>query len=174
MGAIPEKRAYKRRPEWRRGDTSREPEETPALKQQLISGSSSGITQHDRMDLRLLQLCLLLSACAFSSVLSCRWIKHKFRQHHGVSLDLIRKMGEKIHNDHEDVNPIPDELINNHRSAEPEKRILFVIQALMEITVLFDDAVVPWEAKKLKDFLDVMHEQIKGLRSCVSTLRVEI
>uniref|UniRef100_A0A8C2QAT6 Interferon a3-like n=1 Tax=Cyprinus carpio TaxID=7962 RepID=A0A8C2QAT6_CYPCA len=113
------------------------------------------------MDLRLLQLCLLLSACAFSSVLSCRWIKHKFRQHHGVSLDLIRKM----------VNSIlwaADlySYLHIFCSSQPEKRILFVIQALMEITVLFDDAVVPWEAKKLKDFLDVMHEQIKGLRSC--------
>uniref|UniRef100_A0A672PM49 Interferon a3-like n=2 Tax=Sinocyclocheilus grahami TaxID=75366 RepID=A0A672PM49_SINGR len=118
------------------------------------------------MDLRLVQLCLLLSACSFSSVLSCRWIKHKFQHHHGVSLDLIRKMGEKIHNGHEDMNPIPYELINNHRRAEPEKQILFVVQALMEITVLFDDAVVPWDAKKLADFLNVMHEEIDGLRSC--------
>uniref|UniRef100_A0A673M5X1 Interferon a3-like n=2 Tax=Sinocyclocheilus rhinocerous TaxID=307959 RepID=A0A673M5X1_9TELE len=118
------------------------------------------------MDLRLVQLCLLLSACSFSSVLSCRWIKHKFQHHHGVSLDLIRKMGEKIHNGHEDINPIPYELINNHRRAEPEKQILFVIQALMEITVLFDDAVVPWDAKKREDFLNVMHEEIDGLRSC--------
>ncbi|XP_016096219.1 interferon phi 4 [Sinocyclocheilus grahami] len=119
------------------------------------------------MDLGLVQLCLLLlSACGFSSVLSCRWIKHKFQHHHGVSLDLIRKMGEKIHNDHEDVNPIPYELINNHRRAEPEKQILFVIQALMEITVLFEDAAVPWDAKKREDFLNVMHEEIDGLRSC--------
>ncbi|XP_016145517.1 interferon a3-like [Sinocyclocheilus grahami] len=122
--------------------------------------------EHDTMDLRLVQLCLLLSACSFSSVLSCRWIKHKFQHHHGVSLDLIRKMGEKIHNGHEDMNPIPYELINNHRRAEPEKQILFVVQALMEITVLFDDAVVPWDAKKLADFLNVMHEEIDGLRSC--------
>ncbi|XP_059386167.1 interferon phi 4 [Carassius carassius] len=118
------------------------------------------------MELRLVQLCLLLSACGFSSVLGCRWIKHKFQHHHGVSLDLIRKKGEKVHNDHEDVNPIPYELINNHRRAEPEKQILFVIQALKEITVLFDDAVVPWDAKKLEDFLNVMHEEIDGLRSC--------
>ncbi|XP_026079077.1 interferon phi 4 [Carassius auratus] len=118
------------------------------------------------MELRLVQLCLLLSVCGFSSVLGCRWIKHKFHHHHRVSVDLIRKMGEKIHNDHEDVNPIPYELINNHRSAEPEKQILFVIQALKEITVLFDDAIVPWDAKKLEDFLNVMHEEIDGLRSC--------
>ncbi|RXN12073.1 interferon a3-like protein [Labeo rohita] len=110
-------------------------------------------TQHDRMDLRLVQICLLLSACSFSSVLSCRWIEDKFKQYHGISLDLIRKMGEKIHNDHENINPIPHDLINSHREAEPEKQILFVIQALMEITVLFDDAVVPWDAKKLEGFL---------------------
>ncbi|XP_050979913.1 interferon phi 4 [Labeo rohita] len=118
------------------------------------------------MDLRLVQICLLLSACSFSSVLSCRWIEDKFKQYHGISLDLIRKMGEKIHNDHENINPIPHDLINSHREAEPEKQILFVIQALMEITVLFDDAVVPWDAKKLEGFLIVMHEQINGLRSC--------
>ncbi|KAK2876869.1 hypothetical protein QQF64_004290 [Cirrhinus molitorella] len=128
--------------------------------------NSSVESQHDRMDLRLVQLCLLLSACGFSSVLSCRWIEHKFKQHHGISLDLIRKMGEKIHNDNKDINPIPHELINNHREAEPEKQILFVIQALMEITVLFDDAAVPWDAKKMEDFLTVMHEEINGLRSC--------
>ncbi|XP_043109555.1 interferon phi 4 [Puntigrus tetrazona] len=122
--------------------------------------------ERDTMDLRLVQLCLLLSACSFRSVLSCRWIKHKFQHHHGVSSDLIRIMGEKIHNDHEDVNPIPYDLINNHRGAEPEKQIPFVIQALLEITVLFDDAVVPWNAKKMEDFLNVMHEEIDGLRSC--------
>ncbi len=46
---------------------------------------------------------------------------------------------------------------------------MFIIQALVEITVLFDDAVVPWDAKKLEDFLNVMHEEINGLHSCVST-----
>ncbi|XDV45047.1 hypothetical protein PO909_013218 [Leuciscus waleckii] len=75
-------------------------------------------------------------------------------------------MGEKIHNDHEDINPIPYELINNHRRAEPEKQILFVIQALQEITDLFDEAVVPWDAKKVDDFLNTVHSQIDGLRSC--------
>ncbi|XP_073685093.1 interferon a3-like [Garra rufa] len=118
------------------------------------------------MDLRLVQLCLLLSACGFSSVLSCRWIEHKFKQHHGSSLNLIRNMGEKIHNDHKDINPIPHDLINEHREAEREKQIQFVIQALIEITALFDDAVVPWGAKKRDDFLAVMHEEIDGLRSC--------
>lgn len=57
-------------------------------------------------------------------------------------------------------------------SSQPEKQILFVIQALVEITVLFDDAVVPWDAKKLEDFLDVVHEEIDGLHSCVSTVCV--
>ncbi|XP_067226133.1 interferon phi 4 [Chanodichthys erythropterus] len=112
------------------------------------------------------QLLLLLSVCSVSSELSCRWIKHKFQQHHGISLDLIRTMGEKIHNDHEDINPIPYELINNHRRAETEKQILFVIQALVEIADLFDDAVVPWDATKLDDFLNIVHTQIDGLRSC--------
>ncbi|XP_056101758.1 interferon phi 4 [Rhinichthys klamathensis goyatoka] len=122
----------------------------------------------NRVDLK---LCLLLAVCV-SSVLSCRWTSQtqrsqsKFRHHHGISLDLIRTMGEKIHNDHEDINPIPYELINNHRRAEPEKQILFVIQALVEITGLFDDAVVPWDAKKCDDFLNIVHSQIDGLRSC--------
>ncbi len=35
---------------------------------------------------------------------------------------------------------------------------MFVIQALVEITALFDDAVVPWDDKKLEDFLNIMHE----------------
>lgn len=42
----------------------------------------------------------------------------------------------------------------------------------MEITVLFDDAVVPWDAKKLEDFLNVLHEEMDGLHSCVSTVCV--
>nr|AMT92192.1 interferon 4 [Ctenopharyngodon idella] len=112
------------------------------------------------------QLLLLLSVCSVSSVLSCRWIKHKFQHHHGISLDLIKTMGEKIHNDHEDINPIPYEMINNHRKAETEKQILFVIQALVEIAGLFDDAVVPWDSTKLDDFLNIVHTQIDGLRSC--------
>lgn len=121
-----------------------------------------------------------------------------------LNLFLNISQGEKIHNDHKDINPIPYELINNHRGAEvskndyyylnlkkkdtiicavdyasvfiylsissqPEKQIMFIIQALVEITVLFDDAVVPWDAKKLEDFLNVMHEEINGLHSCVST-----
>ncbi len=49
---------------------------------------------------------------------------------------------------------------------------MFVIQALMEITALFDDAVVPWDDKKLEDFLNIMHEEINGLHSCVSTVCV--
>jgi len=55
---------------------------------------------------------------------------------------------------------------------QPEKQILFVIQALVEITGLFDDAIVPWEwdAKKFDDFLNIIHSQIDGLRSCVSTV----
>ncbi|XP_077061879.1 interferon phi 4 [Siphateles boraxobius] len=124
------------------------------------------------MNVRLnLQLCLLLAVC-ISSVLSCRWTRQshqsqsKFQHLHGISLDLIRTMGEKIHNDREDINPIPYELINNHRRAEPEKQILFVIQALAEITDLFDDAVLPWDAKKCEDFLNIIHSQIDGLRSC--------
>ncbi len=57
-------------------------------------------------------------------------------------------------------------------SSQPEKQIMFVIQALMEITALFDDAVVPWDDKKLEDFLNIMHEEINGLHSCVSTVCV--
>lgn len=53
---------------------------------------------------------------------------------------------------------------------QPAKQILFVIQALVEITGLFDDAVVPWDAKKCDDFLNIIHSQIDGLRSCVSTV----
>ncbi len=49
---------------------------------------------------------------------------------------------------------------------------MFVIQALMEITALFDDAVVPWDDKKLEDFLNIMHEEINGLHSCVSSVCV--
>ncbi len=49
---------------------------------------------------------------------------------------------------------------------------MFVIQALVEITALFDDAVVPWDDKKLDDFLNIMHEEINGLHSCVSTVCV--
>uniref|UniRef100_A0A671RAL1 Interferon a3-like n=1 Tax=Sinocyclocheilus anshuiensis TaxID=1608454 RepID=A0A671RAL1_9TELE len=116
------------------------------------------------MDLRLVQLCLLLSACSFSSVLSCRWIQHKFQHHHGVSLDLIRKillLIEREVSKNDDYYYLKKDTI-----ICPEKQILFVIQALMEITVLFDDAVVPWDAKKLADFLNVMHEEIDGLRSC--------
>uniref|UniRef100_A0A671RAU9 Interferon a3-like n=1 Tax=Sinocyclocheilus anshuiensis TaxID=1608454 RepID=A0A671RAU9_9TELE len=109
------------------------------------------------MDLRLVQLCLLLSACSFSSVLSCRWIQHKFQHHHGVSLDLIRKILLLIER---------GRIFKIHNDTIICKQILFVIQALMEITVLFDDAVVPWDAKKLADFLNVMHEEIDGLRSC--------
>lgn len=55
---------------------------------------------------------------------------------------------------------------------QPEKQILFVIQALQEITGLFDDAVVPWDAKKFDDFLNIVHSQIDGLRSCVSPVRL--
>ncbi|NP_001155212.1 interferon phi 4 precursor [Danio rerio] len=113
------------------------------------------------------QFCVLLSV-GFSSVLGCRWVKHRLQHHHGVSLDLLRKMGEKVHDDNEDLNPIPYDLINNHRMAEPEKQIQFVIQALVEITALFDDALVPWDAKKMDDFLNIMHEEIDGLRSCGS------
>ncbi|XP_056324849.1 interferon phi 4 [Danio aesculapii] len=113
------------------------------------------------------QFCVLLSV-SFSSVLGCRWVKHKLQHHHGISLDLLRRMGEKIHDDNEDINPIPYDLINNHRMAEPEKQIQFVIQALVEITALFDDSLVPWDAKKMDDFLNIMHEEIDGLRSCGS------
>ncbi|XP_067286746.1 interferon phi 4 [Pseudorasbora parva] len=113
-----------------------------------------------------LQLCLLMSVCGISSVLSCKWIQHKFKHQHEISLDMIRTMGEKIHNDHDGINPIPYELINNHRRAEPEKQILFVIQALVEITVLFDDGVVPWETKKVDEFLNIIHRQIDGMRTC--------
>ncbi|XP_051969222.1 interferon a3-like [Xyrauchen texanus] len=115
----------------------------------------------------LLHLCLLLSVCRISSVLSCRWIRNKFQQHHGVSLDLIGKMGGKIMKEHLDLNPIPYDLISNHRSAEPEKQILFVIQILVEITELFEDAVsAPFDDKNMDDFLNIIHEEINGLRSC--------
>lgn len=46
-------------------------------------------TREDNMNFQLL---LLLSVCSVSSVLSCRWIKHKFQHHHGISLDLIKTM----------------------------------------------------------------------------------
>ncbi|XP_051530989.1 interferon a3-like [Myxocyprinus asiaticus] len=115
----------------------------------------------------LMHLCLLLSVCQISSVLSCRWIKNKFQHHHGVSLDLIGKMGGKLIKEHLDLNPIPYDLINNHRGAEPEKQTLFVIQILVEITDLFEDAVsAPWDDKNMDDFLNVIHEEINGLRSC--------
>lgn len=82
MCAIPETRAYKR------GENGGE-----TVTRSSNSSSSEMIKWHQSsMELRLVQLCLLLSACCFSSGLSCRWIKHKFRHHHGVSLGLIRKM----------------------------------------------------------------------------------
>ncbi|XP_051959536.1 interferon a3-like [Xyrauchen texanus] len=116
---------------------------------------------------RLVHLCLFLSVYRISSVMSCRWIKHKFQHHHGVSLNLIGKMGEKIIEDQADINPIPYEMINNHRSAEPEKQILFAIQILVEITDLFEYAEdAPWDHKMFEDFLNVIHEEINGLRSC--------
>ncbi|XP_051523389.1 interferon a3-like [Myxocyprinus asiaticus] len=123
--------------------------------------------QDYRMFRHLVHLCLFLSVCRISSVMSCRWIKRKFQHHHGVSLDLIGNMGEKITENQAHINPIPYEMINNHRSAEPEKQILFAIQILVEITGLFEDAEdAPWDDKKMEDFLNVVHEEINGLRSC--------
>lgn len=54
-------------------------------------------------------------------------------------------------------------------SPQPEKQILFVIQTLMEITDIFEDAdSAPWDKNIMDDFLNIIHEEINGLRSCVS------
>ncbi|XP_057213811.1 interferon phi 4 [Triplophysa rosa] len=115
-------------------------------------------------------LCLVLSVCTLRSVLGCRWIKHKFQHHHRVSLDLIEKMGEKIiegHKNKSSINPIPYELINSYRTVEAEKQILFVIQTLMEITGVFEDAdSAPWDKSTMEDFSNIIHEQIDGLQLC--------
>ncbi len=77
---IPETRAYNAE---RNGGETRT---------STISSSEMFKRHQCSMELRLVQLCFLLCACSFRSGLSCRWIKHKFQHHHGVSLGLIRKM----------------------------------------------------------------------------------
>ncbi|KAA0725549.1 hypothetical protein E1301_Tti010288 [Triplophysa tibetana] len=112
-------------------------------------------------------LCLALSVCTIQHVLGCRWIKHKFQDHHRVSLDLIEKMGEIKGNKSKSINPIPYELINSYRTVEAEKQILFVIHTFMEITGIFEDAdSTPWDKNTMENFLNIIHEQIDALKSC--------
>ncbi|XP_055031197.1 interferon phi 4 isoform X2 [Misgurnus anguillicaudatus] len=105
--------------------------------------------------------------CIICPVMSCMWIKHKYLQHQTVSLHLIEKMGERIIKGHIGINPIPHELLNNQKTAEPDKQLLFIIQTLEEIAGLFEDAEsAPWDHKIIDDFLNIINEQINGLRSC--------
>lgn len=91
-GVIPEMLSYIQH--------EREAHSTPNIKreyQELYSGISFGfiylwIIQFIMMLFRPSLLCLVLSVCTITPVLSCRWIKHKFNHHHRVSLDLIEKM----------------------------------------------------------------------------------
>ncbi|XP_030630923.1 interferon phi 4 [Chanos chanos] len=95
------------------------------------------------MDKRLTRIYFVLLLCCQNLTLGCRWINHKFKQYNAECLDLLKEM--------------------------PEKQIRFVIQALEEITQLFDKDMdsVSWDEDKIDTFLNVLGQQVSGLKSCV-------
>ncbi|KAM4624577.1 interferon phi 4 [Polymixia lowei] len=90
-------------------------------------------------------VCFFLTLHNEDLSLSCRWMDHKFRQFSKSSLDLLDMM--------------------------PMDQLGFIVQTLEEIIDLFNEDLdhVTWEESRLDNFLNVLSQQMDGMRSCIVT-----
>ncbi|XP_039991566.1 interferon a3-like [Xiphias gladius] len=123
---------------------------------------------------RIFFLCLFLGLYSGGSLLSCRWMDHKFRQYSENSLDLLDTMANNSTNTTEDAEvddavAFPYDLYNAASTASAEDKLGFTVQVLEETAVLFegDHSSASWEERRAENFLNVVTQQADGLRSCI-------
>uniref|UniRef100_A0A3B4AL33 Uncharacterized protein n=1 Tax=Periophthalmus magnuspinnatus TaxID=409849 RepID=A0A3B4AL33_9GOBI len=122
---------------------------------------------------KILLVCLLFNA---GSSLTCKWMDRDFKLYsENSSLDQLNEMVNKYISskgpDFEDVLSFPNKLYTRVSKAPAEKRLTFVAQLLDEIVVLFEEnqTCASWHESAVDDFLNVMTQQLHGLRSCVAS-----
>uniref|UniRef100_A0A3Q1HPD8 Uncharacterized protein n=1 Tax=Anabas testudineus TaxID=64144 RepID=A0A3Q1HPD8_ANATE len=121
---------------------------------------------------RIFFLCLFVALYTSGSSLRCRWMDHKFRQCSENSLNLLETMANNSTNTTEDAEvTFPKDLYSQASKASAEDKLVFTVQVLEEVSVLFeeDHSSASWEKSTVEHFLSVVTRQAEGLRSCIGS-----
>ncbi|XP_008312229.1 interferon a3-like [Cynoglossus semilaevis] len=123
---------------------------------------------------RVLLVCLFLGVCSGVSTLSCRWLDHKFKVFSENSLKLFQSLTNNSTNTTEDAAleetvAFPDDLYSQADKDSAEVKLGFTAQVLEEMVDLLheDHSATSWEERTLKNFFNLVSQQINHLRSCI-------
>uniref|UniRef100_A0A3Q1HPS8 Uncharacterized protein n=1 Tax=Anabas testudineus TaxID=64144 RepID=A0A3Q1HPS8_ANATE len=112
---------------------------------------------------RIFFLCLFVALYTSGSSLRCRWMDHKFRQCSENSLNLLETMANNSTNTTEDAEvTFPKDLYSQASKASAEDKLVFTVQVLEEVSVLFeeDHSSASWEKSTVEHFLSVVTRQM--------------
>ncbi|KAL6102332.1 uncharacterized protein ACO6RY_01960 [Pungitius sinensis] len=102
--------------------------------------------------------------------LCCNWLQ-RYGHLSNSSLTLIQTMGGQL-TDQESPVAFPYRLYKRIKINTVDTQLVFLRDSLKLMAGLYRHdnlSSVTWDTKKMEDFLNIIHRQIEGLNSCVST-----
>ncbi|XP_062422112.1 interferon phi 1 [Pungitius pungitius] len=102
--------------------------------------------------------------------LCCNWLQ-RYGHLSNSSLTLIQTMGGQL-TDQESPVAFPYQLYKRIKNNTVDTQLVFIRDSLKLMAGLYRHdnlSSVTWDTKKMEDFLIIIHRQIDGLNSCVST-----
>ncbi|XP_061667091.1 interferon phi 4 [Syngnathoides biaculeatus] len=99
----------------------------------------------------------------------CPWVRNEYYKYSEEAIKLLQKMVVQNMGDLETPVAFPDKLYKRAANESAFFRLSFEAQVLEEVANLFDNnhASLALDEVKLDHFLNMIHQQIDGLRSCV-------